>query len=439
VFLKRLAVFTAVLAIGVAACAGPPGSTVQDPLPHGTALSTSGAAVTGTGVSGITSSLTIAGSGNVNAAESSAPPNSLPAVMNVARNSGSTTQSVKTQATAPNTALVYLSITASANAIISGFPAPPGTSVTFSSPPAGTVYLAYYNGTQWATIGSAGTVSGNTVTFGAVTFNPSITLAAGSSIYLAVYTGGVLATPTPAPTASPTPGPLLNDTGFDVETSAAPIGSAINSTGWTQCTVGSIAAGISYTGGINGTGTFTSATPIPVSTYSPSPGETPLAAIVTAGSQAPAPTTTAAGIPVVAATTTPVHNGNQAALFGGLFNSYASEDVRYSGLCQNITVPAAGAHLSGYVLAHGDEGSTYVQNIVGTLSGTTLTSVLYMENPETATSAGDTAYRAIGPIAVPSGSATLFIGQASRAGASPSSAYYYAFYWWVDGLSLVSP
>jgi hypothetical protein len=142
---------------------------------------------------------------------------------------------------------------------------------------------------------------------------------------------------------------------------------------------------------------------------------------------------------VVAATTTPVHNGNQAALFGGLFNSYASEDVRYSGLCQNITVPAAGAHLSGYVLAHGDEGSTYVQNIVGTLSGTTLTSVLYMENPETATSAGDTAYRAIGPIAVPSGSATLFIGQASRAGASPSSAYYYAFYWWVDGLSLVSP
>ena len=433
-FLKHLAVFTAVLAVGVASCAGPPGTTVQDPLPHGTGLTSTGTPVTGTGVSGITSSVTVTGSGNVNAAETSTPPNSLPAIMDVVRGSGGTAQSVKPQAAAPNTALVYLAITASATAVISGFSA---SSFTFANAPSGSVFLAEYNGTQWVTIGAAGTVSGNTVTFAAITFSPSINLAAGASAFFAVYTGGVIATPTPAPTASPSPGPLLNDTGFEVEASAAPIGNTINSSGWTQCTVGTIQSGISYTGGISGSGTFTGATPLPLSSFTPGPGETPLAAIVKSGTQAPAPTTTAAGVPVVAATTVPVHGGSQTAQFGGLFNSYASEDVRYSGLCQNVTIPAAGAHLSGFVLAYGDEGSSFVQNMVATLNGSTLTNILYMENPETATSAGDSAFRAIGPIAIPAGSQTLFVGQASRSGTT--SAYYFASYWWVDDLSIVTP
>ncbi len=163
-FLKHLAVFTAVLAIGVASCSGPPGTVVQDPLPHGTGLTTTGAAVTGTGVSGITSTVTVTGSGNVNAAETSSPPNSLPAIMDVVRGSGSTIQSVKPQAATPNTALVYLSITASATAVISGFPS---STFTFANAPSGSVFLADYNRNAWVTIGSAGTVSGNTVTFGA--------------------------------------------------------------------------------------------------------------------------------------------------------------------------------------------------------------------------------------------------------------------------------
>ena len=118
-------------------------------------------------------------------------------------------------------------------------------------------------------------------------------------------------------------------------------------------------------------------------------------------------------------------------------NTFASEDVRYSGLCQNISVPAAGAHLSGFVIGYGDESASFVQNMIGTLSGSTLTNILYMENVETATSAGDTAYRAVGPIAVPAGSTTLFVGQASRSGTT--SAFYFASYWWVDDLSIVSP
>jgi hypothetical protein len=60
-----------------------------------------------------------------------------------------------------------------------------------------------------------------------------------------------------------------------------------------------------------------------------------------------------------------------------------------------------------------------------------------VENPETATSVGDTTYRAIGPITVPSGATTLFVGQATRSGTTGTSIF--GSYWWVDDLSIVSP
>ncbi len=464
-FLKRFAALTAVLAIGVAACSGA-GTNVADPLPHGTAISSSGAVVSAGGVSGITSTITVAGSGNVNALESATPPGSTPAISSVARASGTTTQSVKPAATVPNTALVYVVITASAAATISSFPA---SSFTFANAPTGTVFLAYYNTTlaQWVTIGTAGTVSGNTVTFGAATISPTISLAAGASLYVAVYTGGVIATPTPsptptasptpspsptpthtptpgptstptgaAPTATPTVAPLLADPGF--EGTVAPIGSTISSTGWTQCTVNSITAG-TYSGGINGaSGPYVNATPFPLTTFTPSASETPLAKIVPNG--APAPAGLSTGAPQQTQTTAPVHGGSSAAQFGEWFNNYSADDVRYNGLCQNITVPAAGGHLSGFVFANGDESSSFVENLIGTVSPTSnnaLTAILYMENVETATSPGDSTYRAIGPIAIPAGTSTLFIGMATKSGSTTTDLF--SSYWWVDDLSLVSP
>ena len=430
-FLKRFAVLTAALAIGVAACSGA-GTTVVDPLPHGTAISSSGVAVTGTGVAGITSTVTVTGSGNVNAGESSTPPNSLPVLSSVLR-AGAGTQSLKPEATSPNTALVYLTLTASSASTITGMT---GSSFTFATAPTPSVFLALYNGTTWQNVGTtAGTISGNTVTFGAATFPAPVTLAAGASIYLAVYMGGLLPTPTPSPT--PSAGLPLKDAGFESGV-VGPIGSAINATGWTQCTVNNIANAGTFTGGINGTGTYTAATPFPLTTFTPSASETPLATIVAGGATAPGVTATAS--PAAPATTVPVHGGTKAAQFGGLYNSFSAEDVRYNGLCQNINVPSPGGHLSGFVVSYGDEGSSFTENVIGTLNpsaGNALTSILYMENPETAASNGDAAYRAIGPITVPLGATTLFIGQATRSGTTGTSIF--GSYWWVDDLSLVSP
>ena len=457
-FLKRFAALTAVLAIGVAACSGA-SSNVADPVPHGPTLSSTGTAVALSGVPGTSGTVTVTGTGNVSAAESSTPPGSLPAISSVARASGTTTQSVKATATAattvkpeaaiPNTALVYFSFTAVNAATITGLPA---SSFTFATAPAGSVFLAFYNPATaaWQTIGTAGALSGITVTFGAATITPTQSLATGATLSFAVYTGGVIVapTPTPSPTPSGTPSPspsptgtptaaaLLADPGF--EGTVAPIGGTINSTGWTQCTVNSITAS-NYSGGINGaSGPYLSATPFPLTTFTPSASETPLAQIVSAGAAAPAGAATATPIP--ASTTVPVHGGTKAAQFGGLFNTFSAEDVRYNGLCQNITVPAAGGHLSGFVVSYGDEPSAFVEDLVGTVNPTAnnaLTAILYMENVTTPTSPGDTSYRAIGPIAVPAGSSTLFVGMATKSGTSGANTF--SSYWWVDDLSLVSP
>jgi len=133
--LKRFAALTAVLAIGVAACSGA-GTNVADPLPHGTAyrlqvrLFPPAAFRHHQHHHGC-------GQRNVNALESATPPGSTPAISSVARASGTTTQSVKPAATVPNTALVYVVITASAAATISSFPA---SSFTFANAPTGTVF-----------------------------------------------------------------------------------------------------------------------------------------------------------------------------------------------------------------------------------------------------------------------------------------------------------
>jgi hypothetical protein len=445
VFLKRVAVFTAVLAIGVASCSGPPGTTVQDPLPHGTGITTTGTPVTGTGVSGVTSSVTITGSGNVNAIESSTPPTSLPAIQSVVRAGGSATQSVKPQATTPNVALVYLAITASAAATITGFPA---SSFTFANAPTGSVFLAEFNATAnaWQTIGPAGTVSGATVTFGAVTFSPTIALAAGSSAFFAVYTGGVIAgsptpTPSPSPPASPTAAPpqvgVLANGGFESPTSPVAIGTAPTAGAWTQCSVTSLTAGLTFTGGLKGAVSvgagYTNATPPPV-TASPMPivGVTPAAIIAAAGAPAPPGTFN----PISTQITVPVHGGGFAAQFGEAFNNTNARSYRYNGMCQTVTVGANGGALTGFVFEAGSESSGFVEDLIGTVDSTDkLTSLLYMENIEASATGTDTAYRAIGPVNLTAGTQTLFIGQWSN---SSGTATYDSSYWWVDDLNIVN-
>jgi hypothetical protein len=111
--------------------------------------------------------------------------------------------SLKTTQATTNSPLLYINVLATSPLTITGLPS---TSITFTTAPTGAVYLAYYNGTAWATIAGPGTLSGTTVTFGNTTFANPLTIATGASLFLAVYTGGVLvpATPTPGPSASAT-------------------------------------------------------------------------------------------------------------------------------------------------------------------------------------------------------------------------------------------
>jgi hypothetical protein len=213
---KRCAMAALVLvALTTAACGGGGGGGGSTPVtpavtatatPAGTTISSSGSIVSASGVAGIASSMSVAGSGSVNAVETSTQPAGLP-VLQLSARAGATTQSMKAAAIA-NTPLVYVTITAATAASLSGVPA---WNTTFATAPAGSVYLAYYTGSAWQTLSGPATLSGTTVTFGSGTFAAPIALAANASLFLSVYTGGVLGTTaSPAPTASASATPFVD-------------------------------------------------------------------------------------------------------------------------------------------------------------------------------------------------------------------------------------
>jgi hypothetical protein len=246
----------------------------------------------------------------------------------------------------------------------------------------------------------------------------------------------------------PTQTPVYGDGGFE-SGSVGALGSTIGSQGWTQCNVQAVASGITYSGGISGTGAYTAATAPPASTtYSPTPGTTPAATIVANGSSAPGGTHS----PTPTQVTAPSYAGNYVAQFGQLFNNYNAGNYYYNGLCQTVTVADAnGASLTAYVFESGNEASKYVEDMIGTVTQTntpatntptipytlTLQNILYMENIETSSVGTDSAYRKIGPITIPTGTTTLFVGMWTSSGSS-SGSMSYSSYWWVDGLSIVN-
>jgi hypothetical protein len=440
------------LAAAVEACTGGTNSPITNPTfaPSGNTFSLGSSTIVQGFTAGSVSGSIIypTGSGSLSGTVATTPPSGIAALSSVLRApagataplSGTRAAAAASPSPAPNAPLIY--VTYAGTATLSGLP---GISVTLpSGAPTGTSYYeAEWNGTQWLSVGGAGSSSGTTVTFNAGT--TPITLGSSTPIYVSIYSGVKLSLPTPtpspspSPTATPTPGAtatpalLVSDGGFE-SNSVAAIGAPVTSTGWTQCTVTSVSPGISYTGGISGTGAYAAATAPPVSTFTPIPGSTPAAVIVPSGASAPAGTDT----PVPTQVTSPVHGGGYAAQFGQLFSTYNAGDYRYNGLCQNVTAPAGGANLTAYVFESGNEGSTYVEDLIGTMSSSTnLSNILYMENIETSAATTDTGYRKIGPIAIPGGSTTLFLGMWTKSG-SATGATYYSSYWWVDDLSIVS-
>jgi hypothetical protein len=186
--------------IAVAACGGAnPG--VQYPSPIGVTSTSipsgSSATLTMPQTSGLAvGTATVTGSGSVTATQSASNPSPVPAVQLKARSAS--TMSATTASTSATDAVDYITLTATTAATVSRFSASVSPTSTI---PAGTYYLAYWNGSQWLTVGSAASISGGIISVNSGSFSTPITLASGTSLYFVVYTGQIFTTPTPEPSA----------------------------------------------------------------------------------------------------------------------------------------------------------------------------------------------------------------------------------------------
>jgi hypothetical protein len=334
----HLGALTALVALALAACGGggtPGGFAVPSGTPPAApagplALIGSGQAVALTSTNGTSGVVTIpAGTGTVNVASSASPPTGTVALQSAVRN-GVVTASLKPLATGPDTALLYVAITASGTATLNGVP---GMTLTFASPPTGSVFEALLNGAQWITVGSAGTVSGSTVTLAGSSTTQTVT--PGTPLFLVAYVGV---------TQSGVQSNVIVDGGFETEGAASAFAGATS--GWAAC---------SYTHP-NTEATSPPATPNPQITGKIT------AVLVSANSPAftvgatPKPTATPVVTP--APTVTPaVNTGSFAALTytgTGADTTYGKSTNGANGVCQTFVVPASGV-LSLAVKEGGDE------------------------------------------------------------------------------------
>lgn len=168
---------------------------VPTATPFTVAAATLGATATSTAIppaAGYSGNITLpAGSGNVSITTSATAPSGTAVLQSATR---------KGVLSSANTALLYVSVTATTAASLSG---PPSLAVALAAAaPPGPYYLAQYAGGSWRTIAGPVNSSGSTVTFNAT--GAAISLNAGQSVQIAVYIGGPIYTPaTPAPGTIP--------------------------------------------------------------------------------------------------------------------------------------------------------------------------------------------------------------------------------------------
>lgn len=193
-----LGVFIA-LSVAVVACSGGSPST---PYPSNPGIgSSSNGTITIPQATGLAvGTVSLSGTGTLAASQSLSNPSATKVLDIKSRLKPSQTGS------SGNTPVCYVTITASTAATISSISLQVAPS---SPPPAGSYYLAIWTGTQWLAEGEAGTVSSSgVISVNSGTLTPAITLAAGKSLYVAVYSGAFL-TPNPSPpAASPNPIPV---------------------------------------------------------------------------------------------------------------------------------------------------------------------------------------------------------------------------------------
>jgi len=196
-------------------------------LPSGESATVTMAQTTGLGVG----TVAMKGSGTISASQSVSAPGSVTALQLKSRSAMTGAEPRPAATSSSNTVVAYVTLTATSASTL--------TQVVFAvaptTIPSGTYYLAYWNGSQWVTIGSPATVSNGLITANTGVLSPPITLTAGSSYYFAIYTGQIFSTPTPEPsppTVSPStvslfPGKTQTVTvtsgeGIEITASAAP-------------------------------------------------------------------------------------------------------------------------------------------------------------------------------------------------------------------------
>jgi hypothetical protein len=255
----------AIATLAIAACsAGQSVNTVTPPAGSGPIsgpLSLSGSSLTqstGTagGVSGV---VTYPGGTGIVAATSSA---TNPAGTTVVTPSDRARVAATAGATSPN--VYYVTISSTAGATLNGLPA---VNLVLSTAAVGTFQEAQFSAGAWANVaGATASPSKDGLSVGFPQGTTTITIPAGGSIFLAFYQGS-------NPTLTGPAGPnVLADPGF--EGTAAAFNTPITSTGWTQCSVSASAPGAP-------------APNQAFSTTAPGPTATPGAAILAVGTSIP--------------------------------------------------------------------------------------------------------------------------------------------------------
>jgi hypothetical protein len=188
-------VFVLVILAAVAACSGSNPSAIY-PASGSSSTIAGSTSYQLPAVNGVNSTMSVQGTGTLTVSSSG----SAPSV-------GAVPMAKERLQTGPaNSSLIYYTVTASSALTITGL----NVEVGFPAQPTMSVYLAYWNGTQWVAGASAGSWSAGVETLAIPGSALPLTLSAGQSLYLVAYEGQQVGTPKPPPPA-PSPASVSID------------------------------------------------------------------------------------------------------------------------------------------------------------------------------------------------------------------------------------
>ena len=313
--------FAALTLVVVAACGGGQGAPgigypAAPNVSNATFNTSAPATLTLPAASGLAvGSATVSGAGSVTVAQSVTNPSAVPVLALKKRATTGVGESG-----VPNTPVAYITVTATSTTSLTQVKLAIAPTATI---PAGSYYVAFWNGSQWVTVGKPASVSGNLIAVSTGSITPPLALASGSSLYLALYTGQIFVTPTPpppAPVASPssqtlnlgiagtidvTTGQSITITAVSSNTAAATVTQSVTTTAssttatFTVTPVGVGSSTITFTDPLGHTGTAS----VTVVNTNPSPVPAPETATIGLGDVVTLSVPAKPGTPITAVST----------------------------------------------------------------------------------------------------------------------------------------